>query len=96
MGRRPLIAAVVLVLAGACVFLAVNKPWVSVSSQQAARALEQHLPTKDRYVCNALPGVPVAGEPDWTYECVDTTDPQRSGYFVLVHGGRVATIQPSG
>ena len=80
-----------------------------MSSAQAARALEHRLSSTrdaralglghaitDRYTCSAATGAPVPGEPDWTYECVDATHSQESGFFVLTEGDRIAEIQPSG
>lgn len=109
MGRRSFIALSSIVLVGIVAFLAVDRPWVSMSSAQAARALEQHLSSTsgaqaiglghaitDRYTCSADSGAPVTGEPDWTYECTDATDSQGPGFFVLTRGDRIAKIQPSG
>jgi len=110
MGRRSVLALVALVLAGTLAFVLTDKPWDSgMSSAQAARALEHRLSNAqsaralglghtigDRYSCSAANGAPVPGEPDWTYECVDATNSQGSGFFVLVRGDRIAEIQPSG
>jgi hypothetical protein len=80
-----------------------------MSSAQAARALEHRLSNPqsahalglghtitDRYTCSVDTGAPVPGEPDWTYECVDATNSQGSGFFVLTQGDKIAQIQPSG
>ena len=105
-----MLALVALVLAGTLAFVLANRPWTSgMSSAQAARALEHRLSSTrsaralglghtitDRYTCSADTGTPVPGEPSWTYECVDATHSQESGFFVLTRGDRIAEIQPSG
>jgi hypothetical protein len=109
MERKTAVALSTLVLAGVLAFLLVDRPWESMSAAQAARALEHRLSSpqgahaiglghtiKDRYTCSAATGAQVPGEPAWTYECVDATHPQGSGFFVLTRGDRIARIQPSG
>lgn len=110
MRRRSVLVLVGLALAGTLAFVLADRPWASgLSSAQVARALEHRLsrttsaralglghPITDRYTCSADTGAPVAGEPDWTYECVDAADSRKSGFLVLTRGGRIAAIQPSG
>jgi len=110
MKRRPVLALVALLLAGTLAFGLAKRPWASgMSSAQAARALELRLSSKqgarafglghtikDRYTCSADTGAPVPGEPAWTYECVDATNFQGSGFFVLTWGDKIAQIQPAG
>lgn len=108
--QRFVIALLLLVLAGAFAFVVVDRPFgPSMSSGQAARALEHQLSgtrsahalglshtITDHYTCSAPTGAPVPGEPDWTYDCVDATNSQGSGFFVLTKGDKFAQIQPSG
>lgn len=101
MGRPLVLALVALVLAGTMAFVLIDRPWVSsvsssMSSGHVARALAQRLGTADRYTCSRDSGLPVPGEPDWTYECVNAGHPQRSGYFVLSQGDRITNVRPSG
>jgi hypothetical protein len=109
MERKPAIALLTLLLLGILAFLVIDRPWAGMSSAQAARGLEQRLSSPrsahelglghtitDRYTCSADTGAPFPGEPDWTYECVDATHAQESGFFVLTRGDRIAEIQPSG
>lgn len=110
MGRRSVTALLLLVLAGAFAFVVIDGPFgPGMSSGQAARALEHQLSgtrsayalglshtITDHYTCSTPTGAPVPGEPDWTYDCVDATNSQGSGFFVLIKGHKIAKIQPSG
>jgi hypothetical protein len=108
MRRQSAVALSSLVLLGVLAFLVIDRPWAGMSSAQAARALERGLSSTrdaralglshitDRYSCSADTGAPVPGEPNWTYECVDATHPQVSGFVVLTRGDEIAEIQPSG
>ena len=109
-GRRSAVALSTLALLGAAAFLAIDRPWASVSSAQAARALERRLSSasgsralglghtiRDRYVCSHTVGPPAPGDPAWTYLCSDAIPhSQESGFFVLTQGDRIAKIQPAG
>lgn len=105
-----MLALVALVVVGIVAFVIAHRAWApGMNSAQAARALEQRLSNEqsvralglghtitDPYRCAADYGAPVPGEPAWTYECVDATNPQESGFFVLTRGHKIAEIQPSG
>lgn len=90
-------------------FLMAYRPWASMSSAQAARALEQRLSSAsaaralglghtitDRYTCSHTGGPAVPGEPAWTFLCIDAVHSRESGFFVLTRGDRSAEISPSG
>jgi hypothetical protein len=101
--------AAALVLFAILALLMVYRPWATMNSAQAARALEQRLSSAsgaralglghtitDRYTCTHTGGPAPPGEPAWTYLCVDATNSQESGFFVLTHWGRIAKIEPAG
>lgn len=105
--RRSLATA--LGLMGILAFLAAERPWASMSSAQAARALEQRLSSAsgaralglahtitDRYACSHTVGQAPPGEPAWTYLCVDAVHNREMGFFVLARGDRIAEISPAG
>jgi hypothetical protein len=99
-----------LLVLGVAAFLVVDRPWASMSSAQAARALEQRLSSAsgaraiglghtitDRYTCShTVGGSAGGGEPAWTYLCLDAVHSQESGFFVLTRGDRIEKIEPSG
>jgi hypothetical protein len=100
-------AALVLLIVSA--LLVVYRPWASMNSAQAARALEQRLSSAsgaralglshtitDRYTCSHTVGSPPPGEPAWTYLCVPAVHSQEIGFFVLTRGDRIAQISPAG
>jgi hypothetical protein len=110
---RPLssrsILATALGLLGVSAFLVAYRPWASMSSAQAARALERRLSSAggahalglghtitDPYRCTHTVGLPAPGEPAWTYLCVDAVHPGESGFFVLTRGDTIAEISPAG
>lgn len=102
--------AAALVLLGVSALLLVYRPWATMNSAQAARALEQRLSSAngaralglghtitDRYTCTPTGGPAPPGEPAWTYLCLDATKSQRGvGFFVLTQRGRIAKIAPAG
>jgi hypothetical protein len=90
-------------------FLAVDRPWASMSSAQAARALEQRLSSPsgaralglahaitDRYACSHTAGQAPPGEPAWTFLCRDAVHNRESGFFVRTRGDGIAEISPAG
>jgi hypothetical protein len=108
-GRRSAVALSTLALLGAAAFLAIDRPWASVSSAQAARALEHRLSSAsgaralglghtitDRYVCVHTVGSPPPGEPAWTYLCSDAIHSRETGFFVLTRGDGIAKIEGAG
>jgi hypothetical protein len=99
MRRRRLLVVAVLVLVGGAAAAGViaGRSPSGMSGKQAAHVLRQELGSADRFVCSPTTGAtPVGGEPDWAYLCLNATNPQRSGYFVLSNGGKIAKIEPAG
>lgn len=103
------ILATALGLLGVSAFLLAYRPWASMSTAQAARALERRLSSAsgahalglghastDPYRCTRTAGPPAPGEPAWTYLCVDAVHSRQSGFFVLTRGDRIAEISPAG
>lgn len=102
--------AAALVLLGISALLVVYRPWATMNSAQAARALEQRLSSAngaralglghtitDPYRCTHLGGPAPPGEPAWTYLCVDAIPHSgEGGFFVLTHWGRIAKIEFAG
>jgi hypothetical protein len=108
-GPRCAVALSAVALLGVAAFVAVDRPWASMSSAQVARALEHRLssasgaralglghPITDAYVCSHTGGAPPVGEPDWNYLCRDAIHSQGIGFFVLTRGDGIAEIQGAG
>jgi hypothetical protein len=94
---RPVVIAATACVAGALVFVSIDRPWESTLSARAtAGALRVRLKTQDRFDCARPSGLPTPTEPDWDYICDDVTHPARDGYFVDVSANRIVQIQSAG
>jgi hypothetical protein len=93
--RLLVLLVVGLFIAGGVV--AILQPWNgTLGPAETASMLRQRLQTSDQFDCHEPSGTRPAGEPDWTYICIDLSHSDRQGYFVLTSGKRITAIQPAG